>query len=71
MKTQRRESYFLVSQGQIDKIDSLIGALNLAVSEILESCPVRDQRAERMEAQLDYDERIGDVIYPNHSRSSF
>ena len=32
-----RESYFLISQDDVDKIDSLVGALNLAITEILES----------------------------------
>jgi hypothetical protein len=65
MSTQSssEERYFLVSQGAIDKIDALVGALNLAITEILEARPVRDYRAENVEFQQAYDEQVGDVIY--------
>jgi len=57
------ESYFLISQADVEKIDSLVGALNLAISEILESRPVEDNRAERKERQRKYDSEVSDVIY--------
>jgi hypothetical protein len=59
-----REKYYLVSQGQIDKIDSLIAALGLAVAEILERRPVRSP-SESTAAQDDYDDAIGNIIYRN------
>lgn len=61
--TPPQERLFLVSQSDIDKIDSLVGALNLAITEILEGRPVRDPCPERGAAQADYDEQVGEVIF--------
>lgn len=58
-----RETYYLISQTEIDKIDSLIGALNLAISEILEGRPIMDRRAERTCAQADFDEQVGPNLH--------
>jgi hypothetical protein len=57
------EDYFLVSQEDIYKIDCLIGALNLAVTEILERRPVKEKRWAPMPAQNDYDDQISKIIY--------
>jgi len=57
------ESFFLVSQAEIDKIDALISALGFAVSEVLESRPVRDKREASTWAQEEYDRQVGHVIY--------
>ena len=57
------ENYFLVSQDDIYKIDCLIGALNLAVTEILERRPVKEKRFGAMPAQNDYDDQISKIIY--------
>jgi len=56
------ENYFLVSQDDLYKIDGMIGALNLAITEILERRPVKEKRWEGTPAQWDYDERINAVI---------
>lgn len=57
------EKYYLVHQSEIDKIDALIGALNLAVSEILELRPVKSDLWRATPAQDDYDDQVGKIIY--------
>ena len=37
-----RQNYYLVSQEDVDRIDSMLGILNLAVGELLESKCLRD-----------------------------
>ena len=37
-----QQNYFLVSQENVDRIDSWLGILNLAVGELLESKRLRD-----------------------------
>lgn len=64
-KTHDFETYFLVSQQDLYKIDGMIGALNLAITEIMESRPVKDRRWETTPAQWDYDERINAIIHWN------
>ena len=64
------ETLFLVSQADIDKIDSLTSALNLAISEILEGRPVQDHRYRRIKAQAEYDDQVGEVIYRGDPRDS-
>ena len=59
--TESDEQFFLVSQTDIDKIDALTSALNLAITEILEGRPIRDHR--RGQAQARYDDQVGEVIY--------
>ena len=63
--TPSEARFFLVSQADLDKIDALTGALNLAITEILEGRPVRDHREERMDAQLAYDELTNQYLYPD------
>ena len=62
------DGYFLVSQEDVDRIDSLINALALAIMEILESRPVLDLRSERTVLQQQYDELIAPHLYPEQSR---
>lgn len=57
------ERYYLVHQSEIDKIDALVGALNLAITEILERRPVRREPFRPTPAQTAYDDEIGKVIY--------
>jgi len=57
------ERYYLVHQSEIDKIDALVGALNLAITEILEWRPVRREPFRSTPAQTTYDDEIGKVIY--------
>jgi hypothetical protein len=57
------ERYFLVAQSAIDRIDALVGALNLAITEILEAMPVRDYRDLHIDYQDDFDRKVGDVVY--------
>lgn len=59
------EKYYLVHQSEIDKIDSLVGALNLAITEILEWRPVRNDPWRHTPAQNTYDREVGDVIHRN------
>lgn len=59
------ERFFLITQADVDKIDALIGALNLALGEILENRPVRDHRAEHMTAQREYDRLCALQFYPD------
>ena len=63
MNELETENYFLVSQDDIYKIDCLIGALNLAVGEILEKRPVREKRYSHMPHQNAYDDMIRKTIY--------
>ena len=63
-----KESYFLVSQEAIERIDTLVSALGLAISEILQSRPVRDDGDERTELQQRYDELIMPHLYPDLER---
>jgi len=58
------ESYFLISQEDVYKIDNLIGALNLAITEILESRPIHDHRTDRTVLQQQYDELVTPYLYP-------
>jgi hypothetical protein len=60
------ERYFLISQDALDRIDALVGALNLAISEILEAHPVIDR--ERRDAQQEYDAKIAEVVYDGDLR---
>jgi hypothetical protein len=62
------ENYFLVSQEDLYKIDCLIGALNLAVTEILERRPVKEKRWAPMPAQNDYDDQISKIIYGEQAK---
>lgn len=57
------ERYYLVHQSEIDKIDALIGALNLAITEILEWRPVRREPFRPTPAQTTYDDEIGKITY--------
>lgn len=57
------ETYFLVSQEDLYKIDSMLNALNLAIKEILERRPIQERRWEQTPAQWDFDERVNSVIY--------
>ena len=56
------ETYFLVSQEDIYKIDSLIGALNFAIAEILEMRPVKSKSFETTPRLWEYDEQINAII---------
>lgn len=56
------ETYFLVSQEDLYKIDSMLGALNLAIKEILEWRPLKQRIWEGTPAQWDFDERVNSVI---------
>jgi hypothetical protein len=56
------ETYFLISQEDLYKIDSMLGALNLAITEILERRPVKERRWAETPAQWDFDEHINSVI---------
>jgi hypothetical protein len=60
------DRYFLVSQDDIDRIDALVGALNLAINEILEAHPIIDR--ERMDAQREYDAKVAEVVYDGDLR---
>ena len=71
MNPKKEEDLFLISQAAVDKIDSLIGTLNLAVSEILEARPVRDHRPYFTGHQERYDEEIGEVIYKGNLTDHF
>lgn len=64
------EQYYLVHQCEIDKIDSLVGALNLAITEILEWRPVRKDAWRTTPAQNAYDREVGDVLY-RHEQTDF
>ena len=64
MKRKEIQSYFLISQKDLYKIDSLIGCLNLAITEILERRPVRDHSSEPTPAQDEYDAHIESLIKP-------
>lgn len=57
------ERLFLVSQADIDKIDALTSALNLAITEILENRPIRDHRANNTRSQTAYDEQVSEILY--------
>jgi len=59
---------YLVTQADIDKIDALIGVLNLAITEILEARPVRGPRAGGTAAQVEYDEQIAKILYRDDPR---
>ena len=62
--------YYLVSEDDIYKIDCLIGALNLAVTEILEWRPVKHDLWRTTPAQSAYDEEVGQVIYRGDLRDN-
>jgi hypothetical protein len=55
--------YFLVSQEDLYKIDSLIGALNLAITEILEKHPIRNDPDQSTSAQDDLDRQLEMIFY--------
>jgi hypothetical protein len=57
------EKYFLVSQAQTYKIDCMVGALNLAITEILERRPVKYDLWQTTPAQNEFDRQVGDIIY--------
>jgi hypothetical protein len=57
------EQYYLVHQSEIDKIDSMVGSLNLAITEILEWRPVRKDPWRTTPLQNAYDREVKDVIY--------
>ena len=57
------ERVFLVTQAEIDKIDALVSALNLARA-------VRGPRADSSTAQGDYDKQIAEIIYRDDLRAS-
>lgn len=57
------KQYFLVSQDDIYKIDCMVGALNLAITEILERRPVSEKLWAETPAQDDFNEQVGEIIY--------
>lgn len=59
------EQYYLVHQCEIDKIDALVGALNLAITEILEWRPVRKDPWRATPLQKAYDREVGEIIHRN------
>jgi hypothetical protein len=61
-RTADRE-YFLVSQDDIYKIDCMVGALNLAITEILERRPIREKLWETTLAQDDFNQQVGEIIH--------
>jgi hypothetical protein len=65
------ERYFLVSQEQIYKIDCMVGALNLAITEILERRPVKYDVWQATPAQNKFDRQVGDIIYGDDPHDDF
>lgn len=59
------ERNYLVHRSEIDKIDALVSALNLAITEILEWRPVKSDPMRTTPAQNAYDKEIADIIYRN------
>ncbi len=57
------KEYFLVSQDDIYKIDCMIGALNLAITEILERRPVSEKLWQTTPAQDDFNQQVGEIIH--------
>jgi hypothetical protein len=60
---KREKELFLISQEEIDRVDHLVGALNLAITEILEGQPIRDRRGTQTPAQSDYEDAVSEVLY--------
>ena len=62
---------YLISQAEVDKIDDLVSALNLAIAEILENQPFQELQLQSTEAQNDYDDKVGGVIYRGNLSDHF
>ena len=66
-----QDEHYLISLSDIEKVDALISALDLAVTEILQGRPVQDRRSEFKHAQLEFDDLTSEVIYRGNLSDHF
>lgn len=58
----RRRSDYLLREGDVERIDGLISALGLAISQILACREIRERSREEMPAVEDFDSQIDLVL---------
>jgi hypothetical protein len=58
-----KKDLFLVTEDDLFKIDCMLSALNLAITEILERRPVREKLWEATPAQDDFNHQLSEYLY--------
>lgn len=57
-----RDAQYLVTEGDLDRLDALIGALNAAITEILTRRPVRHNPLAPTPAQDDFSDQVNAIV---------
>lgn len=57
-----RDAEYLVTEGDLDRLDTLMGALNAAITEILTRRPIRHDPLAPTPAQDDFSDQVNAIV---------